>query len=482
MAGAGAGRLVGSGLPGAVAAIAAVWNPFVAERLLMGQWALLVGYAAIPWVVRGLARRLDGRGSWRALAVALCLGALGGAAAMVLVALVLVGGLAASLAGPDRRDRIGRLAGPVLLHLVLALPWLVPSVLRDRPGSDPTGFAAFAPAADTVGGVVVSVLTGGGVWNAEAVPPGRTGFAAAAGGLAIVVLAIVGLARPGRRTESIAGRSELVVLGWAAAAGLLCVWVSSQSWAGQLAGVPGGGLLRDGARQLGAWCVLLAVGLGLFVRAAAARGVPVVAPALGLLPVATLPLLGWGVGGSLHTVTLPGDVQTVTHMVNTGQPRGAVAVVPFAAYRAYPWNDGRPSLTPWTRLLEVPTAVSSDLVVRTGTSAVEVKGEDAWTARVGAALASDRPADRLTALGVRWVIVDDGAGLPPPGSELVFRGRDVGLYRLPGEVDASRGADGTPPAAPVIAADLTTLLGAGWLVGRAGRRAREGDGAPPTMR
>ncbi|MCP9979686.1 hypothetical protein [Actinomadura madurae] len=32
------------------------WNPFVAERLLLGQWALLLGYAALPWVVAAAAR------------------------------------------------------------------------------------------------------------------------------------------------------------------------------------------------------------------------------------------------------------------------------------------------------------------------------------------------------------------------------------------------------------------------------------------
>src|SRR6266700_8294456 len=44
--------------PPALAALAAgvcyAWNPFVAERLLIGQWALLLGYAGLPWVVRSL--------------------------------------------------------------------------------------------------------------------------------------------------------------------------------------------------------------------------------------------------------------------------------------------------------------------------------------------------------------------------------------------------------------------------------------------
>src|SRR5207247_5051796 len=27
------------------------WNPFTYERLLLGQWALLLGYAVLPWAV-----------------------------------------------------------------------------------------------------------------------------------------------------------------------------------------------------------------------------------------------------------------------------------------------------------------------------------------------------------------------------------------------------------------------------------------------
>src|SRR6266576_3686110 len=30
------------------------WNPFVAERLIIGQWALLLGYAGLPWALRAV--------------------------------------------------------------------------------------------------------------------------------------------------------------------------------------------------------------------------------------------------------------------------------------------------------------------------------------------------------------------------------------------------------------------------------------------
>ena len=56
-------------LPPAAALAGAVlfeWNPYVHERLGIGHWALLCGYAALPWCALG-ARRVRDRG-WRALA------------------------------------------------------------------------------------------------------------------------------------------------------------------------------------------------------------------------------------------------------------------------------------------------------------------------------------------------------------------------------------------------------------------------------
>ncbi len=56
LAGWGAARLAAAVLPDAgiagqfVAATIAIWNPYVAERLLQGHWSLLVGYGCLPWV------------------------------------------------------------------------------------------------------------------------------------------------------------------------------------------------------------------------------------------------------------------------------------------------------------------------------------------------------------------------------------------------------------------------------------------------
>ncbi|MFB9840204.1 hypothetical protein ACFFNX_49460, partial [Actinoallomurus acaciae] len=53
-------------LPRLAAGVVYAWNPYVAERLLLGQWALLLGYTALPLVVTAAAR-----GDHRRLALAL---------------------------------------------------------------------------------------------------------------------------------------------------------------------------------------------------------------------------------------------------------------------------------------------------------------------------------------------------------------------------------------------------------------------------
>src|SRR3954469_16095643 len=63
-------------LPRLAAGVVYAWNPFVAERLLLGQWALLLGYAGLPLVVVAAAR--GGRSRPRRLVPALLPAAVGG--------------------------------------------------------------------------------------------------------------------------------------------------------------------------------------------------------------------------------------------------------------------------------------------------------------------------------------------------------------------------------------------------------------------
>ncbi len=298
----GVARLV-PGRPAARAAAAAlgVWNAWVYERLVLGHWTLLLAAAALPWAVeRAAALRRDARGALPGLALALAAGAATGASGTLVVV-----GTALAVAGvPGRRERAGAVAaraGTVLaLGLVLSLPWLVPTLTR--PGGlppRPEAVAVFAARADTPLGVVGSLLTLGGAWNPDVVPPGRDSWAAVPALVLLTGLALWGLAtllRPAGGDPGRAGAGGPAAgafgggLPPGAAAGLVLAAAAALvvAVAGALplparalralvAAVPAAGVLRDGQRYLLPLVLAQAVGYGvaadrLLARAARACG------------------------------------------------------------------------------------------------------------------------------------------------------------------------------------------------------------------
>ncbi|WP_270889451.1 hypothetical protein [Pedococcus sp. 5OH_020] len=493
-AGTGAAIAVRTGALGsAAAAVAAIWNPYVAERLAAGQWAVLVGYAALPWVVRGAWRwaastRQGGvtrdAGRWSGVAVPVVLGSLGGAPGWLLVAVAAFAGCALATRGRLLAVRPGLVAG---LVAVMALPWAVPALTR--PGgtvADAAG-AVFAPRADTPLGVVGSLLTGGGIWNDAVVPAGRDSWVGATGALLVLLVGVAGLLRPpvGHAASEGAGDDTGDGRGGVAAAALLAgvlgmvialVTVPS-SLAHAVVGVPAGALLRDGARQVGPWVVAVSIGVGLAVDAAARRRGPWrtvggvgLAAVVALLPVAALPSAAAGLWGRLNAVQYPqGYAELAARMDaqrslarQTGAPVGATVVLPFEAYRRYPWNRDRPALDPLPRWLPTRVVASSDLVVRRDDGrAVRVRGEDPFAAATRQALMQHDPTTALAALGVRWVVVDQSGAPVPRGLVERWASQSLRLFEVP-QVDdaAARDPDRRwrPKATAVLVADALAVL------------------------
>src|SRR5713101_4553750 len=160
------------------------WNPYVGERLIIGQWALLLGYAGLPWVLRAILSPDEAPWRWSGwLYLSLVPAVIGGFAAMAITALVAV---PAALC-----TRSARRAAVTLAALAAgSLPWLIPS-LQHTVYADPAGVAAFAARADTPFGSVGSLLMLGGAWNAQTVPKGYGG-AWSALWLAVVIVALAG--------------------------------------------------------------------------------------------------------------------------------------------------------------------------------------------------------------------------------------------------------------------------------------------------
>ena len=298
---AGAARLLSAErLPAQLAAgVLYAWNPFVAERLILGQWALLLGYAGLPWVLAASAEPSlrVGKRVVR-LAVALLPAAVGGFAAMSISALVALPAVA--LQRGAVKARLMMAATTLAVLFVLSLPWLIPS-LAHAVHTSPAGVAAFAARADTPFGTVGSLIALGGAWNAQTVPAGYGG-AASVLWLCLAIMALGGylFLRRGRWRG----------LGLAAGAGLglalLGTFGPGQSLLrAMITFWPGFAVLRDGQQFVAPLALAEATGLGLVVArvlrlhkpAALAEGKAMLAAGLVAAAVAFLPGLAWGAAG-----------------------------------------------------------------------------------------------------------------------------------------------------------------------------------------
>jgi len=471
----------------AAAGVLYTWNAFVYERLLIGHWALLVSYAALPWVVRAAAAlRRGGPGGGRRLAawlaVAACGGPAGGVVASATALLVACCPPWAPAGGTLRPARGARVPGPLArlglvaaMALLLNAPWWLPSVLRPGGVPDrPAGVEAFASRADGPLGTLGSLATLGGIWNADVVPPGRGSWLWMPAFAMIATVAVAGWRRVLARLDREAA------LGLAAAAALGLAMAAASAVPGLLGPVvehvPGGGLVRDAQKFVAPLALALAVGFGvgaewLLGLLASTRARRLAAALLVAAPVLVLPALAWGAGGRLGTAGYPASWAEARAAMAADPVPGAVLVLPWHLYVAFPWNGGRVSLQPAQRFFTRRAVTNDDLELR----GLTVPGEDPWSPRLAPLVTGAGPiTPGLPAAGVRWVLVEkvgrwSGYHARLAGADLVLDRADLALYRSAASSTESRAAflPRWPPAAraAVVAADAAALGVALWAAG-----------------
>jgi len=465
------------------AGVCYAWNPYVAERLLIGQWALLLGYAGLPWVLRVLCAGPSRTRLGRLLGVITPAG-IGGFAAMGVTALAAVP--AALCRGRDAGPplRLRRLVTVLVAMGLFSLVWLIPA-FAVAVHTDPRGADVFAARADTPFGRLGSLLMLSGIWNAQTVPRGYGG-AASAVWLLVVVAALAGyilLARPRRLAPGL-GIAALAGLALAAAGAfgpgrdvlrdLISAW-------------PGFAVLRDGQQFLAPLALAEATGLGALVawvlalpardrdgatspaaatsatsatRATSATSVTArqAAAALAVMavlaPVVLLPGLAWGLAGRIRPVSYPADWAVARQVIDGDPAPGSVLLLPWAAYRRYPWNGGEAVYDPWTLLLSREVISNDGLQVGNLTLAQESADSIRLNRIVTGPGALTLPLRRA---GVRYVVVDAGPllgradhpgrpGASPglaararlPGAQVVLASADLVVFRLPRPGGAGR--------------------------------------------
>jgi hypothetical protein len=449
-------RLVPGWAPSCAAGLVAVWNPWVAERLMQGQWSLLAGYAAVPWILVAAQRIWSvERGGWPLLWAAVVGAGLTPTGSL----LALVATVAVVIVPLAWRKDLRRSVAATIPVVVGALPWLMATALNQSPTTgDPGGAEAFALRAEPGLGRVLTALGMGGIWNADAVPGSRTTWWGAVATVLLLAVVAVGWWSVGGRVL-IGGRAHVggrvlreeraecietprgdvptssartllvvaVVLALLTTA--LAVFASTTPglavMSALLEHVPGAGLLRDTQKFLALLLPAVAIGVAGAVGALT-RLVPAgfALAAVALLTVAPLP----DAALRLHPVDLPSDWQTVARMIPDDQ--GAVALWPTGMARDYSFAPTQ-SLDPARRLLRAPVLEDGEL---------EVDGKpvdaDPSTRGVQVRLALEEGAGpkELASHGVGWVLVEEPERNGRPSgfdsAAPVFRGDYLTLYRV----------------------------------------------------
>ena len=451
-AGWGAARLAATVLPDAgvagqfVAVTVAIWNPYVAERLLQGHWSLLVGYGCLPWVAATVlslragpspklysTRENPGEpraecrfgGIW-ALVFWIAVAGLTPTGLMLAAAVALT----STLAPGTGRSRLFCAGLGLAAATAAALPWLVASAVASGwadTAAEP-GVTAFAARAEPGLGTLGSLASLGGIWNADAVPASRTTLFALASAVVLLTVVAVGTVVLARRRAAV----PLLVLAAVAVVGpaLMATGPGLAAVEATIEAVPGLGVLRDGQK----W-VALAMPAYALAGAAAVVALKPRVPAAATAAVccaallATLPDLAWGVGGRVTPVQYPPGWQAGAAVINA-DPR-AVAVLPVDSMRSFAWAGDAPVLDPLPRWVRADVLSTGDLTIAGRT----VPGEGNRAREVQRLLLSGADREQLAAAGVGWVVVE-GRG-PELGLPVAYRDADLTVYDVGGARAAS---------------------------------------------
>jgi hypothetical protein len=497
LAGWGAARLVATALPSAgvggqfVAITLAIWNPYVAERLLQGHWSLLVGYGCLPWVATTMlelrspeSASVPGRRGFFGLAFWIALAGLTPTGLMLAATVALV-----CVAAPGAGRRRWLCAAAAMGGaLVAALPWLTASAmgasLTSNSAANALGVTVFAPRAEPGLGTLVSLASLGGIWNGEAVPSSRTTLFAVLSAAVLLGVVVAGLPAAARRPAvvpllALAAVSVLAPAALATGPGLHVLRAVVDA-------VPGLGVLRDGQK----WVALAVPGYTLAGAGAVVtlgRWLRPVWPSRPVKPAVTtlacslalilaLPDLAWGVWGKVAPVHYPSGWAAVAAAINDQPgPPGTIAALPAGTMRRFSWSGRAPVLDPLPRWVRADVLTTGDLAI----SGVTVPGEGNHARAVQDLLLAGPDPSALAPAGVGWLVVEsDTAGDMGAAARTLaaltpaYRDDKIALYRIGG---LSAGTPSGRVRATVIAAHLAWLAmlivgGAGAVLGGGWRR------------
>lgn len=388
-------RTIGASLPvQMVASLLLVWNPYTIERMLQGQWSIVMAMWLLPAIAyTSTYERCGPLLFFLGIAAFTPTGWMfGGIIALVCARSWLFAGVIAGA------------------QLFLASPWLLVTVFNGSDVSaDSSSTAAFAARAESGVGTLGALMGLGGIWNSEAVPDSRTGWSAAIG---VLLCALMVIGAWGAREIIQRHAGVLVVAALAIVVPFLLSTSSGVSVMGLLMdNVPGAGLLRDSQK----FVAVAIPGMTLLL----ARAVQMIAGWLGsgrkssAGPVSSSLVSSWlvsAVAGILIVLTvpaLPAEISPLkaqrlapewTQIVNAvSQPtHSSILLLPPGNYRV---QDGLPVVDPALKMLPGNPIDPGFLIV----DGKLVDGDPSAIALLQDTMNGE---DHLAENSVGWVLVD----------------------------------------------------------------------------
>ena len=314
-------------------------NPFVYDRLLAGQVALLAGYALLPLGVHLLLR---GRASGRRRDLALAGLVVTTAVAFAPHFAWIFGLVALALLTRQWRHAL-RVAAPFGLAAVASMYLLAGFRAGSAIGVASAQSAAFPTRPLPVIGEVGALVILRGFWRAQPAPtvPGWPFFL-----LGIAIVVVIGLRAMSQADRPEGDRSLCRVLLVGGGLALALAIGDAPPVGGVhrtlVHHVPGFASMREPQKFLALTSLAYAVGFGFGIeqlrRRAASGGSRGPIALLAMLPVFATPLMFWGLAGQVRPATYPADWSSASSAMGDGD--GRVLFLPWHQYLSFPFTSG----------------------------------------------------------------------------------------------------------------------------------------------
>lgn len=410
------------------ASLLTLWNPYVAERLLQGHWSLVGAAVLLPAVAYFAASRL-----WGMLLIVMtcCAMTPTGVILAAIIALVFL---------TKWKERLWFF----LTSVLLSSPWLIASLVNSQSIggtlSDPASAAVFAARAEYHTGVLGTLLSFGGVWNAWVSIPSRSSISEFLG-IALFAILMLGVRELWRVYKGL----TIITLAAFLVPAFLATGLGMTAMGWLISTIPGAGLLRDSQKLVALAIPGMVLLIGVVVEkmdyhrdsAKSFFPIPSASPTSSSarrlqnsVGVVLCALIIGNVPGLPRDIApvAPRPVSPVWEQISnsvSAAPRGKILLLPPGNYRI---KDGEPMIDPALKILPGTPLDPGYLVV----DGRLVDGNKTSMELLKSIMNGD---DKLRQNGVGWVLIDWGSVTPELDMKHAVKALQDGRYERVFDMD-----------------------------------------------